>query len=251
MKSGFLLLLAGLLLAGCATTAPPPDERDPRDPWEPYNRNMFKFNSAVDQVLIRPLAIGYGKVTPAPARRGIRNFFTNIRSPVDQANLLLQGRPGDAGTELTRFLVNSTLGLGGLFDMASRAEVEDFSEDFGQTMAVWGWEDSRFFILPLMGPSTVRDGLGRVPDGYADFVWRWTLDETTYGLIGLNVVQMRHAMLPLDEDIRSAFDPYTFMRDGWLQRRDHAVSNGGNATPDYDSFIDDDWDDDWDNGKEN
>jgi len=156
--------------------------------------------------------------------------------------LLLQGRPGDAGTELTRFLVNATFGLGGIFDMASRGNIVDFDEDFGQTMAIWGWQDSRFFILPLMGPSTLRDGLGRVPDGYADVAWRWTLEETTYGLIGLNIVQLRHALLPLDEDIESAFDPYSFTRDSWLQRRNHAIGNGENATPDYDAFIDDDWD---------
>lgn len=243
MKAGPITLLAALLLTACATTAPPPEERHPRDPWEPYNRNMFQFNSAVDRALIRPLAVGYGKVTPQPARRGIRNFFTNIRSPVDQINLLLQGRPGDAGTELARFLINSTLGLAGLFDLASDANIEDYEEDFGQTMAVWGWENSRFFILPLMGPATVRDGIGRVPDGYADFAWRWSLEETTYGLIGLNILQARHSMLPLDEDIRSAYDPYTFMRDGWLQRRNHAISNGEDELPDYDSFLDDEWDD--------
>ncbi|MDZ7790482.1 MAG: VacJ family lipoprotein [Xanthomonadales bacterium] len=241
MKSGPIVLLAGLLLAGCATTAPPPEERDPRDPWEPYNRNMFKFNKAVDRALIRPLAVGYGELTPAPVRRSVRNFFTNIRAPVVMTNLVLQGRPADAGTQLKRFFINSTVGLAGLFDLASDAELASFDEDFGQTMATWGWEDSRFFILPLMGPSTLRDGLGRVPDGYADVAWQWTLDETTYGLIGLNVIQIRHALLPLDEDIESAFDPYTFTRDGWLQRRNHAISNGGNATPDYDSFIDDDW----------
>lgn len=238
MKAGLSTLVAALLLAGCATTAPPPDERHPRDPWEPYNRNMFQFNSAIDRAVIRPLAVGYGKVTPKPVRLGIRNFFTNIRSPVDQVNLLLQGRGGAAGTEFARFVFNLTLGLGGLFDVATHGEVEDYTEDFGQTMAVWGWEDSRFFVLPLFGPSTVRDGLGRIPDSYADVAWRWTLEETTYGLIGLNVVQGRHAMLPLDEDMRSAYDPYTFMRDGWLQRRDHAVSNGENSLPDYESFLD-------------
>ncbi|NBB92367.1 MAG: VacJ family lipoprotein [Gammaproteobacteria bacterium] len=236
-----IILLAAVALSGCATTAPPPEERHARDPWEPYNRNMFQVNTAVDRALIRPLAVGYGKVAPKPVRHGVRNFFNNIRSPVDQVNLVLQGRPGDAGRELVRFLFNSTIGVGGLFDIASHGGIEDYEEDFGQTMAVWGWEDSRFFIIPLLGPSTVRDGLGRVPDGYADFVWRWTLEETTYGLIGLNVIQLRHSLLPLDEDIRSAFDPYTFMRDGWLQRRGHAIANGESALPDYEAFLDDGW----------
>lgn len=239
MKAALSTALTALLLVACATTAPPPDERHPRDPWEPYNRNMFKFNQTVDRAVIRPLAIGYDKVTPPPARRGIRNFFTNIRSPVTMANLLLQGRPADAGTQLKRFFVNTVYGLGGLFDVAGAGGLESHNEDFGQTMAVWGWEDSRFFVLPLMGPSTVRDGLGRVPDGYADVAWRWTLEESTYALIGLNVIQIRHSMLPLDEDMESAFDPYSFMRDGWMQRRRSAIHEGEDNLPDYDAFLDD------------
>jgi phospholipid-binding lipoprotein MlaA len=241
MKSRLTATLAALLLAGCATTAPPPDERHPRDPWEPYNRNMFKFNSAVDQAVIRPLAVGYGKVTNEPVRRSVRNFFTNIRAPVVIANLLLQGRPADAGTQLERFFINSTVGVAGLFDLASDADIESYNEDFGQTLAVWGWDDSRYFVLPLFGPSTLRDGIGRVPDGYADVAWRWTLEETTYGLIGLNVVQIRHALLPLTDEMRDAYDPYTFQRDGWLQRRRNAVTNGQDPLPDYESFIEDDW----------
>ncbi|WP_376696716.1 MlaA family lipoprotein [Wenzhouxiangella sp. EGI_FJ10305] len=242
MKRGLSALLAAILLAGCATTtSPQPEESHQSDPWEPYNRNMFRFNRAIDRAVIRPLAVGYGKITPAPVRRGVSNFFTNIRSPVDQVNLVLQGRPGDAGTEFARFVFNLTLGIGGLFDVASNGDIEDFDEDFGQTFAVWGWENSRFFVLPLLGPSTVRDGLGRIPDGYADVAWRWTLDETTRGLIGLQIIQGRHAMLPLDEDMQSAYDPYSFMRDGWLQRRNHAITNGEDELPDYESFIDDDW----------
>ena len=136
MKSGLTTAFAALLLAGCATTAPPSDERHPRDPWEPYNRNMFKFNSAVDQAVIRPLAVGYGKVTNKPVRRSVRNFFTNIRAPVVIANLLLQGRPGDAGTQLERFFINSTVGVVGLFDLASDADIESYDEDFGP---VWTW----------------------------------------------------------------------------------------------------------------
>lgn len=243
MKQGLITVLAAVLLAGCATTAPPPDERHPRDPWEPYNRNMFKVNSAIDQTVIRPLARGYGQITPKPVRRSVSNFFTNIRAPVVMTNLVLQGRPGDAGTQLKRFFINSTVGVAGLFDLASDTELESFDEDFGQTMAVWGWDDSRFFVLPLFGPSTLRDGLGRVPDGYADVARRWILEETTYGLIGLDVVQLRYTLLPLSEDIEAAYDPYTYMRDGWLQRRQHAISNGRDALPDYESFIDDDYDD--------
>lgn len=243
MKPALCALFAGsLLLAGCATTAPPPEERHPRDPWEPLNRNVFAFNSAVDRALIRPLAVGYGKFTPPPARRGVRNFFTNLRAPVTMLNLVLQGRPGDAGTQLKRFFVNTVYGLGGLFDVASAGGLESHDEDFGQTMAVWGWTESRFLMLPFLGPATLRDGLGRIPDSYSDVAWRMAREESTYALIGLNVIQIRHAMLPLDEDIESAFDPYTFVRDGWMQRRRHAISEGEDSLPDYDAFLDDEWD---------
>ncbi len=234
-------LLASLLLAACATTAPPPEDRHPRDPWEPYNRKMFAVNDALDRAVLRPVAVGYDKVAPRPVKRGVRNFFTNIRSPVNQINLLLQGRPGDAGTELARFAVNLTFGVGGLFDMASRAGIERHNEDFGQTMAVWGWKDSRYFVLPLLGPSTVRDGIGRPVDGYSSFAWRWALRETSYWWIGLDILQTRHALLPLDEDLREAYDPYTFMRDGWLQRRAHQISEGQQELPDYEAFLEDDW----------
>jgi len=239
MKKGPVAALAALLLAGCATTAPPPDERHPQDPWEPYNRNVYQFNSAVDQALIRPLAVGYGKVTPKPARRGIRNFFANLYSPVTILNLALQGRPGDAGTQFQRFFVNTVYGIGGLFDIASAGGLEEYDEDFGQTLAVWGWEESRYFMLPFLGPSTVRDGLGRIPDAYTNIAWRYARDESSFALIGLNIIQVRHAMLPLDEDIESAFDPYSFVRDSWIQRRRNQIGEGETTLPDYESFIDD------------
>lgn len=243
MKTTLATTFGALVLAGCATTAPPPEERHPQDPWEPYNRNVYQFNSTVDRAVIRPLAIGYGKVTPKPARRGIRNFFTNIYSPVTIVNLILQGRGGDAGTQFQRFFVNTVFGIGGLFDIASAGGLEDHDEDFGQTLAVWGWDESRYFILPFLGPSTVRDGLGRVPDYYANIAWRYAREESSFALLGLNVVQLRHAMLPLDEDIEAAFDPYSFVRDSWLQRRSSQIGQGETTLPDYESFLDDGRDD--------
>lgn len=244
MKARAGAVLATVLLAGCATTAaPPPDERHPQDPWEPYNRRVFAFNDALDRAMLRPLAVGYDKVAPRPVKHGVRNFFANIRSPVNQVNLLLQGRPKDAGTELGRFALNTVFGIGGLFDVASNADIPSYREDFGQTMAVWGWEDSRYFVLPLLGPSTLRDGIGRPADSYANFIWRWALDETSYWWIGLDVIQIRHALLPLDDDLRDAYDPYTFMRDGWLQHRAHQISEGEQDLPDYESFLEEDWDD--------
>src|SRR5690625_5361374 len=115
---------AVVLAAGCATTAPPPDERHPQDPWEPYNRNMFKFNMAVDQAVVRPVAIGYDRITPEPAHKGIRNFFRNIRSPIDFINLILQFRPKEAGTKLMRFTANTIFGIGGLRSEEHTSELQ-------------------------------------------------------------------------------------------------------------------------------
>lgn len=240
-KSLYILLI--VLATGCATTAAPPEERHPNDPWEPFNRSVFVFNSAVDRSVVRPIARGYDTVTPSPIQRGVRNFFTNLRSPVVVFNLLLQGRGGDAGEELTRFFVNTIYGIGGLFDVASAGDLEKHDEDFGQTMATWGWEESRFVILPFLGPSTVRDGLGRGVDTVPDVAWRIALDEGSYGLIGLDIIQTRAQMLPLDKEIEQAFDPYTFVRDGWMQRRKQQVHDGEQPLPDYDAFLDDgeDW----------
>lgn len=230
------------LTAGCATTAAPPEERDPLDPWEPYNRTMFNFNAAVDRAVVRPVARGYDNITPQPVKRGIRNFFTNIRSPVVIVNLALQGRGADAGEEIRRFIVNTIFGIAGLFDLASASEIEKFDEDFGQTLATWGWEQSRFVILPFLGPSTVRDTFGRAGDVAPNVAWRLAVEEGTFGLVVLDIVQMRAAFLPLDAEIEKAFDPYIYMRDGWMQRRRHQIHDGEQELPDYDAFLDEeDW----------
>jgi phospholipid-binding lipoprotein MlaA len=232
-------LLALLFLAGCASTAaPPPDERHPRDPWEPYNRNVYAFNQAVDEAVIRPLAVGYDRVTPEFAQAGVRNFFTNVRAPIDLVNLMLQGRPGHAGEEFSRFFLNTVFGIGGLFDIATPVGLEQYEEDFGQTFAVWGWEDSRYFVLPFLGPSTVRDGLGRVPGVYSDVAWMWILEETSYAWLALEIINRRHALLPYDADIAAAYDPYTFVRDGWLQQRDYEITEGEGDLPDYEAYLD-------------
>lgn len=231
------VVILSALLAACASTAPPPDERDPLDPWEGFNRSVFEFNTRVDDAVVRPAARTYKRVTPQPVRTGIRNFFTNLRAPVTIVNLLLQGRPGDAGEESRRFFVNTVYGIGGLFDIASAGDLEKYHEDFGQTLAVWGWEDSRFVVLPLLGPSTVRDSVGRAGDVPPNVVQRWTLQHGSYGLIAIDILQMRADLLPLEADIREAYDPYTFMRDGWRQRRRNQIYEGEQELPDYESFL--------------
>lgn len=241
MRRMLLACTLALLAAGCATTAAPPEERHPADPWEPYNRTVWNFNAAVDHVVLRPVAVGYERITPSPIKTGIRNFFTNLRSPVTIINLLLQGRGSEAGGETHRLFVNTIFGVGGLIDVASAGDMEKYNADFGQTLASWGWEESRFFMLPFLGPSTVRDGIGRGVDSRANIEWRLAGDGSYY-LLAIDVIQIRAALLPLDEQIREAFDPYSFMRDGWMQRRNYLIHGEEAPLPDYDSMLDEeDW----------
>lgn len=231
-----------LALGACATTAPPPDQRDPIDPWEPYNRNMYEFNRTLDKAIIRPIAVGYEAVVPDPLETGITNFFDNLKSLPTMLNLTLQGRPGDTARMFERFFLNTVFGLGGFFDIASKYDKPDFDEDLGQTLAVWGWDESRYFVLPFLGPSTLRDGLARPVDSYSDVLWREAVDGRGYG-IAVDLIQMRANLLGREEQLEDAFDEYLFVRDAWLQNREFKIT-GESSTPDYDSFLDDeDWDD--------
>lgn len=234
--------LALLLLSACATTAPPPEERHPDDPWEPYNRNMYAFNRTIDKAVVRPVARAYDNVVPSPVKTGVSNFFENLLSLQVIVNLALQGRPGDAGLMFERFLTNTIGGAAGLFDLASHYEMPRFEEDFGQTLAVWGWEESRFLMLPLLGPSTVRDGLAEIPDSYSNIVLRRAINGREWGL-ALNLIQRRAKLLPREEQLEEAFDEYLFIRDAWLQNRRFRIF-GESEAPDYESFLEDDWEDD-------
>jgi len=229
-----------LLLTACATTAPPPGQRDPVDPWEPFNRNMYQFNRTLDTAIIRPVAVGYEQIVPDPVETGITNFFDNLETLPTVFNLVLQGRPADSVTTVFRFTMNSVFGLAGFFDVATRSGVPKYEEDLGQTLAVWGWADSRYLVLPFLGPSTLRDGLARPVDSYSDVLWREAVNGREYG-IALDLIQMRANLLGREEQLEDAFDEYLFVRDAWLQNREFRIT-GESATPDYDSFLeDDDW----------
>ncbi len=239
------IVALALLLSACATSAPPSDARHPDDPWEPFNRNVHSFNETADRAVLRPVARGYQAVTPGPVRTGIRNFFTNLRSPVVMLNLLLQGRPGESLEQFERFFVNTLYGLGGVFDLASRGDLPRHEADLGTTFGNWGWEESRYLVLPFFGPSTVRDGLGFYGDTFINPVWELAREEGSYGLLGLNIIQIRANLLPLDAQIEDAFDSYLFLRDAYLQRRQFLIQGEESGLPDYDAFLDDDFDD-WD-----
>ncbi len=241
------------LLAGACTPEvkpPPADERDPADPWEGYNRYMHEFNMRVDSAILRPTARAYVQVTPEPAQKGVSNFFSNLRQPVVALNQVLQGKFEEAGETTSRFLMNSTWGAGGLTDPASNGNIPRHNEDFGQTLAAWGWEESRYFVIPFLGPSTVRDTVGRGADSFVDAPYRLIITGSesvaAYSLLALNIIQMRASFLPQEAAREDLYDEYLFFRDAYLQRRDYLITDGEGALPDYDSYLDDeDWDD-WD-----
>lgn len=239
MKKWLVPLLVAVMLAGCAGGPPrKSSEPNPRDPWESYNRRVFQFNRKVDTIFWRPLAKAYDSLVPDPFQQGISNFFTNLGYPIDIVNLLLQGRPADSGKALGRFALNSTIGVLGLFDVASRADIPQYEEDFGQTLAVWGWTDSRYFVVPFFGGTTISDAVGYVPDYYTNVVWNSIEeDKVRYGLAALDVIQLRAQLLSQEQTIKEAFDPYILFRDSYLQRRDYLIHNGETELPDYDSLI--------------
>ncbi|AWH19464.1 hypothetical protein C1922_20170 [Stenotrophomonas sp. ZAC14D2_NAIMI4_7] len=195
------------------------------DPWEPLNRKVHAFNNAVDRGVARPLATAYTHVVPRFARTGVSNFFSNLRSPLTITNQLLQGRPGDAWDTLGRFLMNSTLGIGGLFDPASKAMVPRRNEDFGQTLGAWGWRRSRYVELPFFGPRTVRDVFGLAGDIPLSPIRTIEDDKVRIGLQGLQLVDTRAQLMALDDIRDSAVDEYALTRDAWLQRRNYQIEN--------------------------
>lgn len=193
------------------------------DPWENWNRKVHGFNMAVDRTVAEPLARAYVKVVPRPVRLGVGNFFSNLGQPVSALNALLQGKPAQAGQSLGRFLVNATIGIGGLFDPATRMKIPNRSEDFGQTLGVWGWENSRFVELPLFGPRTVRDVFGLVGDGQVSPTRQISDDEVRIGLQGLQLVDLRTQLFAVDRLREGAEDEYALVRDAWMQRRNYQI----------------------------
>ncbi len=193
------------------------------DPWEKFNRNMHAFNNAVDKAIARPLARSYVAVVPRPVRLGVSNFFSNLGEPITALNSLLQGKPVQAGQSLGRFLLNSTLGIGGIFDPASDARLPRKNEDFGQTLGVWGWKRSRYVELPLFGPRTIRDVFGLLGDAPLSPIRGVENDKTRFFLQGLQLVDVRAQLLSIDALREGAVDEYALFRDSWLQRRNYQI----------------------------
>ena len=195
-----------------------------RDPWEGFNRKMHSVNNTADKFLLRPLAVEYKKITPEPVQAGVSHFFANLRMPATAVNQALQGRPSDAVQSLGRFAVNTTIGIVGVFDPASHFGIPmRDGEDFGQTLATWGWRDSRYLVVPLLGPRTVRDVVAIVGDQPLSPIGQVQDSGVASGLQLMEVVDGRTQMLPMDKFRREVFDDYLFVRDAWAQRRNHLI----------------------------
>jgi|KBSSwiStaDraftv2_1062776.scaffolds.fasta_scaffold09079_6 phospholipid-binding lipoprotein MlaA len=219
-----LFALATLALAGCATL--PSGKADPRDPWERLNRTTFAFNDAMDKAIGKPAAKAYVKVTPRFVRTGVSNFLNNLDTLNTTVNDVLQGKFRQAGRDSCRFLLNSTIGLGGLFDPATPAGLEFNDEDFGQTFGKWGMKPGPYIVWPILGPSTARDSLGKLVDQFTYPVTYLEDDSTRYIIRGVSLLDMRAGLLDLDAQIDRAYDRYSFVRNAWLQRREFQVTDG-------------------------
>ena len=222
IKRSCMALLA-VALVGCASTA----TQNPRDPIESFNRAMFTFNDAVDEAALKPAAEAYQRLLPDFVQSGIGNFFGNIGDIWTAANNLLQGKGADGASDIMRVAINSSFGLGGLIDIASPAGLPKHKEDFGQTLGKWGVSAGPYIVLPLLGPSTLRDTAALPLDWKGD-LWRST-DPANVRNIGaaVRVINQRAAVLDASNLIEeAALDRYEFVRDAYLQRRQNSIDDG-------------------------
>jgi phospholipid-binding lipoprotein MlaA len=253
----FLMILAVLLVSSACATRPHADnyeavqeyERN-NDPLEPMNRVIFQANVIGDKIILRPLVKGYNAVVPDPARQGVTNFLANLWEPWTAINQLLQGKPDDAAGAVGRFLVNSTVGIGGLVDVATDWGLERTEEDFGQTLGVWGMGEGPYIVLPFFGPSNPRDTLGLAGDFYGDPVG-WAINSADVGKnfflgvgllsyihFGADAFDKRARYDSVFDDLYDSPDPYALARSAFRQKRDFEISDGETDTSEEDDLFD-------------
>lgn len=239
------LLLAGALLAGCATGP----GAHPRDPLEPLNRGVDSFNSALDDAVFKPVATAYRDVLPQPVRTGVGNFFGNIGDAWSMVNAVLQGRAQAAAESLMRVSINTVFGLGGLLDIASEAGLERHNLDFGLTLGRWGVSSGPYVVLPFLGPSSVRDSASLLVDAEGGVLELFDHVPTRNSLYVLEKVDARAGLLRATDMLGGvALDKYSFTRDVYLQRRDRLVSDLRGEDEADDGYDDHDYDADDDAG---
>ena len=226
MKKMLAKSVASLAVLACLSGAAIAGD-NPNDPAEGWNRAMFTVNEGLDTVIAKPLAQGYDYVAPTPVKAVVGNFFSNIADVMIGVNNLLQGKPNDAFSDWGRFLVNTTVGIVGVFDIASEIGLDKHYEDFGQTMGVWGVGEGAYLFWPVIGPRTVRDTAGWVVDSYTDPLWYTYPVDVRNTLVGIRYIDSRAALLPTDKIIEEgATDKYAYIRDAYLQHRRNAVHDG-------------------------
>jgi phospholipid-binding lipoprotein MlaA len=205
------------LISGCAGAG-----GNPRDPLEPMNRAIYKFNDKADQYVMKPVAEGYRFVTPQPVRNSVSNFFNNLGDASSTLNYSLQGKPEPAFYSFARLTLNSTVGVLGLFDVTGESERRFAATGFGDTFARWGWKNSSYLVLPLLGPSTMRDGTGYAAGALFqnNVIYGNPHDDALLLSSSVNAISTREHLLGLEDTVKSAaLDPYSYVRDGWLQIR--------------------------------
>lgn len=221
-------LLCVVLLAGCAS-AP---RGNPQDPWEPMNRGIYQFNEAVDTAVLKPVATAYRDTVPALVRTGVGNFFANLQDAWSFVNNALQGKGQAAGESLVRFGVNTFMGLGGILDVATEMRIERHTKDFGHTLGYWGVAPGPYLVLPILGPSTLRDTTALPLDWQGDLSTSITPVATRNTVTAVKLVDKRASLLSATAMLDAiALDKYTFTRDAHLQRRRNAVFDGNPPEP--------------------
>ncbi len=240
IRHAALAVAAAAALSGCATVQTPTKG----DPLEGFNRTMYKFNDTVDTYALKPVAKGYQYVVPQPVRDSVTNFFSNIGDVYIAANNLVQLRIADGVGDIMRVVINTVFGVGGLFDVATVAKLPKHTADFGVTMGRYGMPAGPYLVLPLLGPSTVRDAAGLGVDYVGNPLTYVKPDGVSYGLFGVNLVNTRANLLGAGDVLEAAaIDKYSFVRNAYLQRREMLISNargeagassGSDALPKYD-----------------
>lgn len=223
IRAALAALGVAALASGCASNA-----SNPKDPYEGFNRAMFAVNEGIDKAVAKPVAKAYDAAAPLPVKAGIGNFFGNVADLWIGINNGLQGKPAEGASDIGRLVINSTVGIFGLFDVASELGLEKHDEDFGQTLGRWGVGDGGYLFWPLIGPRTVRDTGGFVVDSYADPVgWGVQNIPVRNSTYAVRFVDIRASLLPADKVIEeAALDKYAYIRDAYLQRRRNQIYDG-------------------------
>jgi len=233
-----LLLVAGLA-SGCATTRQASTQQ-PVDRFESWNRSVYSFNEALDRVVAKPVATAYVTVTPKPVRSGLANFLSNIVYPGVILQDALQLKPTRFVRDTGRLLINTTVGIGGLFDPATKLGLEANNEDFGQTLGYWGVPSGPYLMLPALGPSTLRDTVGTVADHFSQPESYLSNNALGWGLSGSRLVDRRASLLGTEAALKRYLDPYAFIRNSYLQRRQFLIYDGNPPEQAFEEEPDDD-----------